>query len=64
MSAGVRFTFSLGPDIHREVVELRMAVTDQARRIATEFEEEFRDRGLVISMRSDYAGGFFRKFLH
>jgi hypothetical protein len=49
-SAGVRFTFSLGPDMHREVVELTMAAADQERRIG------IRSGGLPVSWKQHFVG--------
>jgi hypothetical protein len=57
-SAGVRFTFGLGPDVHREVVELTMAASDRERQIAAELERAFSGRGLVITMVPGFSGGF------
>jgi hypothetical protein len=56
--AGVRFPFGMGPDIHREVVELEMGASDQERRMAAELEVAFRGRGLVITMSPGFSARF------
>jgi hypothetical protein len=53
-----RFPFGLGPDIHREVVELEMGASGQERRLAAELEVAFQGRGLVITMRPGFSAGY------